>query len=154
MVNKTYFTKYPFTQPPILVTTLLPPHPHNKPVRELRQVCTDEGSDSLPAQEANSSRAGHLLHSVCPRRPFLPHACARHARTPVHALTHSCKAHMSTQAHLLLCMLTLTRHTHSYTLSSPPFHWFLLGYPQQHMLLYTVYRVYHIRVLSALLFNS
>ena len=83
-----------------------------------------------------------------------PHAYARHARTPVHALTHSCKAHMSTQAHLLLCMLTLTPHTHSYTLSSPPFHWFLLGYPQQHMLLYTVYRVYHIRVLSALLFNS
>lgn len=66
MVNKTYFTKYPFTQPPILVTTLSPPHPHDKPDGELRQVCPDEGSDSLPVQEANRSRAGRLLHSVCP----------------------------------------------------------------------------------------
>ena len=43
----------------------------------------------------------------------LPHACARHAHTPVLALTHSCKAHMSTRAHLLLCTLTLTPHTHT-----------------------------------------
>ena len=105
MVNKTYFTKYPFTQPPILVTTLLPPHPHNKPVRELRQVCTDEGSDSLPAQEANSSQAGRLLHSVCPRRPALSSACI------CQACTHTCA-----------CPHTLVQGSHEYTGTPTPVH--------------------------------
>lgn len=147
--------------PPIPLTTLSPPHPHNKPDRELRQVCTDEGSDSVPVEEANSSRAGCHLHSVCPRRagsslshmrvPGLclcmpshthilvqgSHKCTR-TPTPVHAYSHT----------------TCTRaHTHSFTLSTPPFHC-LLGYPQPQMLLYTVYRVYHVRLLSALVFNS
>ena len=66
MVNKTHFTKHPFTNTPHPCNTLSPPHPHHKPDRELRQVCNDEGSDSVPVEEANSSQAGHLLHSVCP----------------------------------------------------------------------------------------